>query len=206
MPAAMTHLIAARDYLERYCGADKAIPESGRGLFYAGNVAPDYIDMRAVKDIIHLRTVTDRLGALKELKDSADPANAFDRGWLLHLFCDLHWDTEVIPKYREAFENSGREGSWFLCYRSEQGRSSHRVAHELKWSGEVFNLMRKADLSDMRGIGTVMAVPLELNWFIDRVVRRHTHGNTTESDFFTTEFVTSFASRMAESFNEWYRK
>ena len=77
MPSSMIHLLAAHEL-------EPAAP----GLFWAGNLAPDYTNDRPVKDRIHLRDAADRIAALTELKHTLRPDDPFERGWLLHLFVD----------------------------------------------------------------------------------------------------------------------
>ncbi|MDR3209203.1 MAG: zinc dependent phospholipase C family protein [Oscillospiraceae bacterium] len=188
MPAMMIHLAAAREYA----------PESD-GFFYFGSMAPDYTDARAIKDIIHLRNAESRPDALRELRETIDPANAFELGWLLHLYTDYCWDTDVIPGYRDSFTG---EGNWFTEYRLELGRISFSLYRSEPWAADVWARMNALYLRDMRAVTRTLPVPLELEWFRDRIRARHERGGSPP-DYFTRGLALEFARKTAARFRDW---
>jgi hypothetical protein len=184
----MIHLAVAHEY-----------DGNGDGLFYFANMAPDYTDARAIKDIIHLRDKPDREAALRELRQTLDLENPFELGWLLHLFTDWQWDTRVIPRYRDAYTG---DGNWFLAYRPELGRISFKLFREEPWAREVWEKIGAAELNDTYSLTRSLPVPLELGWFARRVRARHERGGD-EPKYFTVEFTENFARETAERFREW---
>jgi hypothetical protein len=190
MPAMMTHLAVAR--LARP-GAD--------GLFFAGSMAPDYTDAREIKNFIHLRDRPDRQGALAALRDSLDLSKPFDEGWLLHLFADARWDAEAVPAYEASYPGLARD--WFSAYREEQGSASHWMYHNLPWSREVWARIDAVSLADTRELRTALPVPLELDWYIARVRRRHSGSAGERSEFFSPEMIGKFAEETAKLYREW---
>ena len=92
MPAAMIHLLTARDY-----------DPDGDARYLLGSIAPDHAFDRAYKDAIHLRDVSDRLKALGELRSRLDLRDSYSLGWLLHLYTDLKWG--AIENYHVVLDS-----------------------------------------------------------------------------------------------------
>ena len=194
MPGAMIHLAVGR-----------AFDADASGLFYVGNLAPDFTDERAIKSVIHLRSAPDREVALRELCGKLDLENAFELGWLLHLFADWRWDSSVVPAFHEGF--TGGEDKWFLAYRAELGRLSRSMFHNEPWRREVWERIDAEDvqaaLSDMRKVTPVLPVPLELGWYCNRVERRHAMDFDASPELFTAEMALEFAEETAGTFKRW---
>ena len=103
MSSAMVHIECAKKY-------DANAPI----LFYTGNIAPDLLGTREAKDKTHFRGISDRFGALMRFAETLDLSDPFQKGVLMHLFLDLHWDREGYDKYRAEHEH---EDGWFFRYR-----------------------------------------------------------------------------------------
>jgi hypothetical protein len=164
-------------------------------------MAPDYTDAREIKNFIHLRDRPDRLGALAALRDSLDLSMPFDEGWLLHLFADARWDAEVVPRYAARYTDPARH--WFPAYRGEQGSASHHMYHNLPWSRDIWARIDAVSLANTRELRTALPVPLELDWYIARVRRRHSENAGKRSEFFSPEMVGAFAEETAGLYREW---
>jgi hypothetical protein len=55
----------------------------------------------------------------------------------------------------------------------------------------------------MRELHTALPVPLELDWYINRVIRKHSGSAGERSEFFSPEMVDAFAEKTAEMYREW---
>ena len=78
MPGPMLHLSIAK----------KVNPDASIG-FYVGNLAPDAVREREIKDKAHFYDIPDREKALKQFALKAD--NEYLKGMLLHLYVDGKW-------------------------------------------------------------------------------------------------------------------
>ncbi len=96
MPSAMMHLNTALAY------RPNADP-----LFLIGNLAPDCLDIRELKDRTHFRNSKDRRGDLRRLRDNTDRSDDLELGILLHLFLDYKWDHVTEYDYRDTFFPNG---------------------------------------------------------------------------------------------------
>jgi len=187
MPGQTIHLAVAHAFS----------PEAS-GEFYFANMAPDYTDARAIKDIIHLRREPDRHEALCELRERIDRKNDFQFGWLLHLFADWKWDTTVIPEFEKTYAG---EDYWFYSYRAELGKLSRLMYRSLPWVPAVWEKIEAADFTDIYDLSRVLPVPLELNWFREHVKRHHTavHEDDTPK-YFSIDMALTFAEKTAKQF------
>jgi hypothetical protein len=184
----MVHFAVGREYR----------PE-GDGLYLFGNIAPDFTDARAIKDVIHLRDRPDRLTALSELRDAIDIENGFELGWLLHLFADLRWDSELIPKFRDAYRG---EGHWFPAYRDEISKLNNWMYQHVGWAREICGRAGAADVSESRELSRVLPLPLELGWYRNRVLSRPLTRRDAPQ-VFSGDMAQEFAAETARRFKEW---
>ena len=193
MPGVMIHLATAR-----------AFDADGDGMFFVGNLAPDYTDERTIKSAIHLRDTDDRGAAMCALRDRVNKENAFELGWLLHLFADWRWDESVVPAFEKSYMG---EGHWFYAYRSELGKLSHSMYHNESWRRDIWARVENTEvqnsLMDMRRVSQVLPVPLELGWYCDRVVRVHERYKDASPELFTAQMALDFAAETAELFMDW---
>jgi len=132
MSSAMVHIQCAKKY-------DASAPT----LFYTGNIAPDLLGTREAKDKTHFRGVSDRFDALMRFAQTLDLHDPFQKGILMHLFLDLHWDREGYDKYKTAHEH---EQGWFVRYRREIFLASAYLYHHTDYAKELFFEMNRTFL------------------------------------------------------------
>ena len=125
MPSSMPHLILAHEY-----------HPLAASLFFIGNLAPDSVAERSLKDKLHLRNAACRETALAQLARRTDPSHAFEEGVLLHLFFDWKWD--MGPGADFMNQHSGQS---FGDYRKEIGALSACLFHHCEWSGLLWDNM-----------------------------------------------------------------
>ena len=123
MPSSMIHLLAAYKY----------DPKSSVA-FFIGNIVPDIISEWKEKDRSHFRDRKDRLNALKELANTININDDFNRGVLLHLYLDYKWDTYPMKKFKEGFEKD----TWFRPYRYEISLAGAWLYHNRDWSKDLW--------------------------------------------------------------------
>ncbi len=188
MPAAMIHLLAARDY-----------DPAGDARFLLGCIAPDYAHDRAFKDAIHLRDTEDRPGALAALRARLDLKDSYSLGWLLHLFTDLRWDSSYFRAYREAHE---AEEDWFRGYHRELHAAGYALYHRYPWAEGACAAILGVDLHSLPD--TLPADAHDMEEFRSILMEK-----TRESDpgiasaVFPVELVEDFARETAAAFRRW---
>ena len=191
MPSTMIHLAVAHE-----------IEPEGPGLFWVGNFAPDYTNDRALKDHIHLRDAADRWAALAKLNSELDPANPFERGWLMHLFTDACWDEHFISDFRDWYLASHADENWFQAYREEIGLDTYYLYHREPWAKEVWRRIERADLDEVAT--TLPIAPAENRWYRDRVAERHASSDPASAPrFFTLDMLEGFRQTTAERYRKW---
>ena len=188
MPAAMIHLLAARDY-----------DPAGDARFLLGCIAPDYARERAYKDAIHLRDTPDRPGALLALRKRLDLGDSYSLGWLLHLFTDLRWDDSYFKAYKEAHEG---EEDWFRGYHRELHAAGYALYHRYPWAEGACGAILRVDLNSLPP--ALPADPKDMEEFRSILMEK-----TRESDpgicsrVFPVELVEPFAEETAAAFRRW---
>ena len=188
MPAAMIHLLAARDY-----------DPAGDARFLLGSIAPDYAHERAFKDAIHLRDTEDRPGALRALRKKLDLGDSYSLGWLLHLYTDLKWDGSFLADYRAAHEG---EADWFRGYHRELHSAGYALYHRYDWAEEACSAILAVDLASLPP--ALPGDPAQIETFRTILMEK-----TRESDpqiasaAFPAETVERFAAETAEAFRRW---
>lgn len=192
MPASMIHLALAH----------RLNPE-GSGWFYIGNLAPDAMEMRLSltreeKDAQHLRSHADRWAALGELAHRTNSGDDFQEGYLIHLFCDAHWDAEMVTAYQAA--HAGEE-QWFPGYRGEISRGSRWLFHHLPWCQTVWQriLASSFDFDNPTGNPT----NAEIEAYCHRVYDHHGQWNPDKPEFFTIERIDAFIENIARRYPLW---
>ena len=188
MPAAMIHLLTARDY-----------DPAGDARYLLGSIAPDHAFDRAYKDHIHLRDVSDRPAALRALGDQLDTADSYCLGWLLHLFTDLKWDTTFLADYRAAH---GGEENWFRGYHKELHSAGYALYHRYNWAEKACADILKVDLASLPP--SLPGNPAQLEEF-RTILMEKTRESDPEirSDAFPAEIVEHFALETAQAFRAW---
>lgn len=188
MPAAMIHLLTAREYL----------PE-GDAPFLLGCIAPDYAFERSFKDSIHLRDRTDRMTALNELRKAVDPGDSFTLGWLLHLFTDLRWDGSHLADYRAAHE---QEAEWFSGYHRELHAAGYQLYHRYPWAEPANAAILTVDLSKLPDTLPADAAGIELFRSI-LIEKTRESAADIASEAFPPALTEAFAQETAAAFRAW---
>ena len=188
MPAAMIHLLAAREYL----------PE-GDAPFLLGCIAPDYAFERAFKDSIHLRDRDDRMAALNELRKTVDIGDSFSLGWLLHLFTDLRWDGSHLADYRAAHE---QDPEWFAGYHRELHAAGYQLYHRYDWAEPANAAILTVDLTKLPDTLPVNAEGIELFRSI-LIEKTRESAADIHSDAFPPALTEAFARETAAAFRLW---
>ena len=188
MPAAMIHMLTARDY-----------DPQGDARYLLGSIAPDHAFDRAFKDAIHLRDVPDRPAALAELRARLDTSDSYSLGWLLHLFTDMKWDTSFLADYRAAHEG---EENWFRGYHKELHSAGYALYHRYAWADKACSDILGVDLASLPP--ALPGDPAQIEEFRTILMEK-----TRESDpgicslVFPVELVEAFAEETAASFRRW---
>ena len=183
MPSSMLHLITAK----------KVNPNAGID-FYVGNLAPDAIRERELKDAVHFRSTKDREDALKEFAIKAD--NEYLKGVLLHLFVDWKWDKTWVVDY---FSRNGDKR--LSSYHDEIGVMSASAFHNNKWAHGLWKQLEAWD-----GNGFVEIAHIHKDNIIDmiqHVHKWHTANNIGPSVVFPPDLVGKFATDTANDFVRW---
>ncbi len=188
MPAAMIHLLTARDY----------DPE-GDARFLLGCIAPDHAFDRAYKDSIHLRDVPDRPAALAELRSRLDLRDGYCLGWLLHLFTDLKWDDSFFADYRAAHEG---EENWFRGYHRELHSAGYALYHRYAWADRVCSEILAVDLASLPA--SLPGNTEQMEEFRTILMEKTRESDPDiHSDVFPVETVERFAADTAAGFRRW---
>ena len=188
MPAAMIHMLTARDY-----------DPQGDARYLLGSIAPDHAFDRAFKDAIHLRDVPDRQAALSALREKLDTADSYSLGWLLHLFTDMKWDESFLADYRAAHEG---EENWFRGYHKELHSAGYALYHRYEWADKACGDILKVDLASLPP--ALPGDPAQIEEFRTILMEK-----TRESDpgicsrVFPVELVEPFAEETAAAFRRW---
>ncbi|MBR3554874.1 MAG: hypothetical protein IKN89_03075 [Oscillospiraceae bacterium] len=188
MPAAMIHLLTARDY-----------DPQGDARYLLGSIAPDHAFDRAFKDTIHLRDVPDRQAALSALREKLDTADSYSLGWLLHLFTDMKWDTSFLADYRAAHEG---EENWFRGYHKELHSAGYALYHRYGWADKACSDILAVDLSALPP--SLPGDPAQIEEFRSILMEKtRESAPDIHSDAFPVETVERFAAETAAAFRAW---
>lgn len=185
MSSAMVHLACAKRY-------DPSAPT----LFYTGNIAPDLLGTREAKDKTHFRGIPDRFGALHRFAETLDFSDPFQKGILLHLFLDLHWDREGYDVYRASHEN---ESDWFAKYRREIFLVSAYLYHHTDYAKPLFLDMNRTFLPV--GAPVICGITRDgLQKFVARTWYLLLNARHAYSDVFPPDFVEQFNGFVCSEF------
>ena len=187
MPSPMIHLFAAY----------KTNPEAPDS-FWVGNLAPDYINDRQLKDELHFRNSLNRMEALRQFKQKINIDNSFEAGWLLHLFVDACWDEIMISAFKKKYSSK----DWFIKYREETALASFYLYHHMDWAPKVWAQIVKADLSN---IPSTLPIPqCEAELYRDRLYKRHSESKKDSVSLeYNEELLSNFCKRTADNYSKW---
>jgi len=190
MPSAMIHLEIAKKY-----------DTNASTLFLLGNLAPDCIDIREIKDHTHFRDRTDREEALEELKAATDLSNPFHKGILLHLFADRRWDAHAQSKYKHFF---GGDRELFKQYRHEIGIASAYLYKHRDWADPAWTAMRDLPLSMYASSPDFP--PEAIHDYLTINQGWHQKLDCEPSELFPMSFINTFTDETADLFTKWLEK
>ena len=186
MPSAMIHILTAYKY-----------NKNASALFFIGNVAPDAIDERELKDMAHFRNINNesRLQALIDLKNSIDKNNEYCIGALMHLYIDYLWDNYVFDNYKET----STDADWFKLYRNEILYDSVYLYHHLSFAKDLwFDMLsypkEEYDYFTDYDCNTV-------NAYLKRLYSIHTQNDYPPSEVFPIDFIEEFTFGACKAFN-----
>ena len=188
MPAAMIHLLTARDY-----------DPDGDARYLLGNIAPDHAFDRAYKDAIHLRDMPDRPAALAALRTRLDITDSYSLGWLLHLFTDMKWDDSFLAGYRAAHQG---EENWFRGYHKELHSAGYALYHRYDWADKACSDILAVDLATLPS--SLPGDPAQMEEFRTILMEKTRESDPDiHSDVFPAETVERFAADTAAAFRLW---
>jgi len=186
------------------------------GLYYAGNFAPDAIDIRegvtrSDKDKWHLRDGPDREAALKAFYLQIDRNDPFQKGYFVHLFFDMWWDREIISRFEKETESS----DWFPVYGNENGVGGAWVYINMPWMDDIVARF-KASPTDFK---TPLPEPtkdeiIKYNDFMfspswktkyDYTPARKDNVKKNNNKILTPDFLESYTDIIAERYNDWVK-
>ena len=183
MPDSMIHMILAHK-----------VNQEGSSLFFLGNIAPDGVRGRYVKDITHFRNLNEREPALIDLakKTSGD----FAEGVLLHLFFDWKWDGMVLQKF---IDKTG--GDWFASYRNEILHAGSYAFYHLDWAKKIWQDIENLDMNSYG------ETPQATNEDVKNLmIRKHTwykENRIDQSSAFPPDLIEDFTTQVSEEYVEW---
>jgi hypothetical protein len=186
MPSSMIHLLAAYKY----------DPKSSVA-FFIGNIVPDIISEWKEKDRSHFRDRKDRLNALKELANTININDDFNRGVLLHLYLDYKWDTYPMKKFKEGFEKD----TWFRPYRYEISLAGAWLYHNRDWSKDLWEKIISCPMTSYEN--NFGYEKEDIYNFLSRSYKWHRDNKIGPSLFFTPDFIEVFTDNVVNEFKDW---
>lgn len=189
MPSSMIHSIAAYKY-----------DPSASPLFYIGNLAPDSIVLREVKDRLHFRKSSNREMEIGKMLYNVDEQDNFMRGVVYHLYLDMLWDREIINK----FINDYKGANWFLSYREAIGEASAWLYHSHNWSLLFWKSMCNYEISK-KMISNDYTVD-GIQEFIYRNEKWHRENRRDSIGYFSEEVINNITDYTANTFDLWCKQ
>lgn len=185
MPGLMIHLMFA-----------KRVEPKGSNLFYLGNIAPDAVPGRELKDITHFRTISygQRERELVKIKKSVK--TDFENGMFLHLYLDWKWDEGVIDKFREEVKDG-----WFLKYRRELATAGNFAYHNSDWAKQIWQVLESVESSEYGEVEHVTRCELNEFVFASHDWLKDYVGH--ESSHFSNKFVNDFLDNVTDEYFAW---
>ena len=190
MPSSMTHLLCA-----------KMLAPDAETKFFVGNISPDCIDVREIKDHSHFRELpeSERLDALRKMARTLDLDDPYQLGVVYHLFADYTWDTGPQAAHRAWYSGD----DWFHDYRFAINECGREIYRRYGWCKGLWVDMAALDESQYSAIPEFP--PDEIKDFILRGQKRSAIEPEAPSAFFTPELVDAYCAETAERFSD-YRK
>ena len=193
MPDSIIHLSVAR----------KVNPDVGID-FYVGNVAPDAIQKREIKDKVHFDEVSDMEDALRKFALKAD--NDYLKGMLLHLFTDRKWKTTHLVDFQKK-EGEG----WWAKYVVECDKV-YSYAFHIQYAEWTHNLYEKMQNWDYSGFietefikkDNVKSYFQNVKSYLQKIHKWSMENKIEASSVFTPILIEKFVNDTANDFNKWF--
>lgn len=191
MPSTMIHLLLAQKV------SPKASPE-----FFIGNIAPDAIVLRenhhfSHKDILHFRNSETRLKDIENLESSLDKNSPYAKGYIMHLFLDLHWDRDCMQPFIEKYTSY----EWVVPYRREISIASAYLFHNHKALKEIWKDMVNYKNPIYQNIQGVKYE--EVKEYYESNYKWYMKYNTGQSKVYPNDFVEEYTDKIAEKYLKW---
>ncbi len=187
MPSAMIHLKTALEY-----NNDASL------LFLIGNLAPDCLDIREIKDVTHFRISSDRCGDLRRLRDATDKNNPFDFGVLLHLFLDYKWDNVTENEFGNVFFADGTFA--FRFYREQITHATSYIYNHTGYSKRLWDALCSVPEGEYDAHPSFRAN--DIKRFLLYNAEWNEKNELSASEIFTPEYVDAFIKRSASEFSD----
>ena len=192
MPVHMIHLFVA-----------KKVNPNASLAFYVGNLAPDAyrdtLEGRSEQKIkSHFYDAPDREDALRKFASNAN--NDYLKGYLLHLFADIHF--HVFWKKNMNFPpwKFGEE-SW-TKFMEENNKINSYAYHNTEWAYSLYKQMENWDYDGF--IETLSISKDDVKWMIPYSHERIIANKLDSSTVFPPALVEKLVDETAEEFNKWF--
>jgi len=182
MPSSMVHLIVAK----------KVNPNASTD-FYVGNLAPDAIKERQIKNKVHFADAPDMEAALKKFGLKAD--NDYLKGFLLHLYVDWKWNTT----YLSDFINKS-DGDWDT-YKDEISKVTSYAFHDVKWAYNLYAQMKHWNYYGF--VENKFITKDDVKKWIDRSRKWQIENKLESSTAFPPTLIEKFANDTTNEFINW---
>ncbi len=187
MPCAMMHLQCAKHF---NANADIA--------FYIGNLAPDALDIREIKDKTHLRIYTDgREAMLIRYAKSLDTRDSYQLGTLLHLYADMFWDRGPMKRHQDEYKGD----NWFRDYRNQNRMICSHMFNAKPWAKPLWEKMTQADEKLYSSVD--LFSPSDIKSYLLRNYDWHCNSDLGPATDFTVKTIEDFCRNTAENFKKW---
>ncbi|MCL1919327.1 MAG: hypothetical protein FWG14_13710 [Peptococcaceae bacterium] len=186
MPGSMIHLLLA----------NKVNPD-GSALFHLGNIAPDAVRDRHIKDLTHFRTLEDRHPAMIRL--AQETSGDFAEGVLLHMYFDWQWDSIILHQFIDITGDD-----WIRPYRYELSLAGSHAYHTTSWAKKIWNDMDSLDVSRY-GI-TPCATAADVKELICQSMKWLKENRAMPSLAFPPHLIDTFTTEIALKYRIWRRK
>ena len=186
MPSTMIHITIARKY-----------NENAGSAFFIGNIGPDAVYTREEKDRNHFRDKKDRFSALCDFAKELNTKHEYNKGFLLHLYADYHWDTTALGEFIKTV----KEGHWFHPYRNEIALAGGWLYHHSEWSSKLWDDMASCQTSEYTD-GYDADIE-NIQGYVCRNRIWHMENDIGPSLFYTPEYIEEFSEKVTSEFDNW---
>jgi len=183
MPGGSIHLLVA-----------KKVNSNASIDFYMGNLAPDANYDKEKKNKVHFGYTSD----ITDLKNLAiEVNNDYLKGFLLHLFVDLKWNTTHLADFIN--KTSGR---WYPLYDIEKKKMTSFAFHNSEWAYSLYEQLGKWNYANF--VETEFIKKENIAEYIARNIKWFNENNLEESLVFPQALIEKFTSDTASDFIKWF--